>query len=188
LWNEERRIEFEFDGAKLVARDTRTVLQEPVPGGGCEVVARDAGGNVAVARRRLGKGKILVVNFALEKFVAESAPNAVDGDFTNELWRIYAWVAREAGVRRLVSKSDPRLVLTEHPALGERPSRPFRTGETPVPPTLVCALNTRPEEAEFAIDVAGRVGRVWNGAFENGRLRVGGNDGAVFEVLWREQP
>ncbi|MBR4611904.1 MAG: hypothetical protein IKO40_04220 [Kiritimatiellae bacterium] len=169
LWNEERRIEFEFDGAKLVARDPRTMLQEPVPGGGCEVVARDAGGNVVVARKRLGKGKILVVNFALEKFVAESAPNAVDGDFTNELWRVYAWAAREAGVKRLVSKSDPRLVLTEHP--------------TSDGATLVCALNTRPEKTEFAIDVSGRVGRVWNGAFENGRLRVGGNDGAVFEVL-----
>ena len=190
LWNEERRIEFEFDGAKLVARDTRTVLQEPVPGGGCEVVARDAGGNVAVARRRLGKGKILVVNFALEKFVAESAPNAVDGDFTNELWRIYAWAAREAGVRRLVAKTDPRLVLTEHlSGVATTPRR--RNGGASddegvvatSPATLVCALNTRPEETEFSIDVAGRVGRVWNGAFENGRLRIGGNDGAVFEVV-----
>ena len=33
------------------------------------------------------------------------------------------------------------------------------------------------------VDVAGRVSRVWNGALENGKLRVGGNDGAVFEVL-----
>ena len=106
-----------------------------------------------------------------DKLVAriERALKAVDGDFTNELWRIYAWAAREAGVRRLVAKTDPRLVLTEHPASEGA--------------TLVCALNTRPEESAFALDIAGRVSRVWNGAFENGRLRVGGNDGAVFEVL-----
>ena len=187
-WKEARPIGFAFEGARLSARDTSTTVMEPAPEGGgavCEVLARDENGNVAVSRSRLGRGTILFVNFALEKAVAEgSAANVVDGDFTNELWRLYAWAAREAGVRRLVAKTDPRLVLTEHQSLLSstccRAAGGSESADFPHS-ALVCALNTRPEESTFALDIAGSVGRVWNGSFENGSLRIRGNDGCVFE-------
>ena len=117
--------------------------------------------------KRLGKGRLIAVNFALEKCIVEQESEVVDNSFSNELWRIYAYAAREAGVSRLVTRDDPRVVLTEHPGT----------------PALVTALNTRDEPVACPISVRGRVGRVWNGAFADGILSIGPNDGCVFEVL-----
>ena len=145
--------------------DDFTAEQNPVD---CEVVARDSSGNVVVSAKRLGKGRVIAVNFALEKCIIEQESEVVDNSFSNELWRIYAYAARGAGVKRLVAKDDPRLVLTEHPREGE--------------PALVVAVNTHDTPVECPIRVAGRVGRVWNGSFKDGVLSIGGNDGCVFEV------
>lgn len=165
MWRESRRINFTLDGVKLTATDGFTARQNPVA---CDVIARDQTDNVVLSRKTRGKGKVLVVNFALEKDSVATFPNVFEGDFSNELWRIYAWAAREAGVSRLVTRKDPRLVVTEHP-------RPDGT-------TLVCALNTRAEDVAVEIAVKGTVGQVWNGAYENGRLKVRANDGCIFEV------
>ena len=72
-------------------------------------------------------------------------------------------------MERIVSRADPRVVFTEHPGENE--------------PTLVCALNTRDTPVSIPVSVRGKVGRVWNGSFENGLLSIGPNDGCVFEVL-----
>ena len=164
-YHKARKVAFEFEGRTMSFADDFTAEQNPVD---CEVVARDSSGNVVVSVKRLGKGRVIAVNFALEKCIIEQESEVVDNSFSNELWRIYAYAAREAGVKRLVAKDDPRLVLTEHPREGE--------------PALVVAVNTHDAPVEFPIRVAGSVGSVWNGSFKDGVLSIGGNDGCVFEV------
>ena len=145
--------------------DSYTAEQKPID---CEVVAKDSSGNVVVSLKHLGKGKVIVVNFALEKCIIEQESEVVDNGFSNELWRIYAYAAREAGVQRRVAKDDPRLVVTEHP----------RKDGT----TLVVAVNTHDKPVEATIGVAGKVGRVWNGTYKDGTLSIRENDGCIFEV------
>ena len=161
-----QNMAFEFEGRKMSVRDEFTVEQKPV---GCDVVARSSDGNVVVSVRKLGKGRVIAVNFALEKCIIEQEGEVVDNGFSNELWRIYSFAAREAGVKRLVTKDDPRLLLTEHP----------RSDGS----TLVVAVNTHDTPAEVQVKVAGTVGKVWNGSFRDGVLSLLENDGCIFEVL-----
>ena len=161
-----QNMAFEFEGRKMSVRDEFTVEQKPV---GCDVVARSSDGNVVVSVRKLGKGRVIAVNFALEKCIIEQEGEVVDNGFSNELWRIYSFAAREAGVKRLVTKDDPRLLLTEHP----------RSDGS----TLVVAVNTHDTPAEVPVKVAGTVGKVWNGSFRDGVLSLRENDGCIFEVL-----
>jgi len=165
LYHKKRPIVFAFEGRKLRASDHMTAEQRTVD---CEAVARDQTGNVVVSMKKLGEGKVVAVNFALEKCIIEGLDNVVDGDFSNELWRIYAYAAREAGVRRCVQKEDPRLVLTEHP----------RDDGT----LLVCALNTGAERKSFALAVAGAVEQFWNGRWADGRLELEGNAGCILKI------
>lgn len=165
-YHKARNVRFSFEGREMSFSDNFTAEQRPVD---CEVVAADSDGNVVVSEKRLGAGKVIAVNFALEKCIVEQESEVADNSFSNELWRLYAYAAREAGVERLVSRTDPRVVFTEHP------------GESG--PTLVCALNTRDTPVSIPVSVRGKVGRVWNGSFEDGHLSIGPNDGCVFEVL-----
>ena len=165
LFHGRRRIQFDFEGHSLAATDDFTARQRPVD---CEVVARDADGDAAVAVKALGKGRVVAVNVALEKCIVENEDNVVDGAFSNELWRIYAWAARLAGVKRIVAKDDPRLVLTEHPCDDGT--------------VLVCALNTRPEAATFALDVSGDVAEAWNCEWAEGKRALPANDGGVLHI------
>jgi hypothetical protein len=160
-----RKESFEFEGRKMSFADSYTAEQKPID---CEVVAKDSSGNVVVSIKHLGKGKVIVVNFALEKCIVEQESEVVDNGFSNELWRIYAYAAREAGVQRRVAKDDPRLVVTEHPCADGT--------------TLVVAVNTHDKPVAFPVKVYGTVGRVWNGNFKDGVLSIRENDGCVFEV------
>ena len=181
------RIEFDFEGRHLAVTDSMTAHQKPVD---CEVVAADADGNAIVAVKKLGRGKVIVVNFALEKCIVEQEADVVDGSFSNELWRIYAWAAREAGVKRLVERDDPRVVFTEHlsgvataPPLSQRGSKRRRGA---VATALVVAVNTRDEPVACPIRVGGEVRRVWKGSLKDGILRIPANDGCAFEMEIRE--
>ena len=160
-----RRVTFDFEGKRMSFVDDFTAEQTPVD---CEVAAMDSDGNVVLSVKNLGKGRVIVVNFAIEKSVAGAGENAVDGDFSNELWRIYAFAARNAGVKRLVSKEDPRLVVTEHPCEDGC--------------VLVCALNTRPEKTVFDLSVCGDVEETFNCQWRDGKLTLEGNDGGVLKV------
>ena len=80
-------------------------------------------------------------------------------------------LAASAGVKRLVGKDDPRLVLTEHP-------RPDGS-------SLVVAVNARNTPVECPVRIDGTVGRAWNGALKDGILSIGANDGCVFECFPR---
>ena len=166
LYREWHDIRFQLDGKTLRANDSFTAIQTPKD---CTVVAKDQTGNPMLTTRKYGKGKLVVVNFDLEKASIARLPNVFEGDFSNELWRIYAFAAREAGVRRLVTRSDPRLVVTEH----------HKADGT----TIVCALNTRDTDVTVPITVAeGKVGTVWNGSYADGKLSIRRNDGCIFEV------
>nr|MCR5839673.1 hypothetical protein [Kiritimatiellia bacterium] len=79
-----------------------------------------------------------------------------------------AFAAREAGVKRLVEKDDPRLLLTEHPQSDGS--------------CLVVAVNTHDKPVDFSVKVDGKVGRVWNGTLKDDVLSIRENDGCVFEV------
>ena len=166
-----RKESFEFEGRKMSFSDSYTAEQKPID---CEVLAKDSSGNVVVSLKRLGKGKVIVVNFALEKCIIEQESEVVDNGFSNELWRIYAYAAREAGVKRCVTKDDPRLVVTEHPRKDG--------GEGARRPTIVVAVNTHDKPIECPVKVNGTVGRVWNGTYKDGTLSIRENDGCIFEV------
>ena len=168
MWRQACSIDFEIDGHALHANDTFTAIQTPVA---CEVVARDRKGNVVVSRRPYGSGQVIVVNFALEKQAMTSLPNVFEGDFSNELWRLYAYAAKQAGISRLVTRADTRLVVTEHPR-GDGSA-------------IVCLLNTREEDVNAPLSLAKglRVKQVWNGAYADGKVSIRGNDGCIMEVL-----
>ena len=165
MYREAREIDFTFDGRKLHGVDDFTTLIELSRG---ETLAADRTGNPVVTSAPLGKGRVIAVNFALANLVMTKLRNTVEGDFSNELWRIYAYAAKEAGVVRRVRRADAGLVVTEHP----------RTDA----PWLVCALNTHADTRTFELSVDGTVGRVWNGTFADGKLTVSGNDGCIFEL------
>lgn len=165
LYHKGRNVSFEFGGRKMSVRDSHTAEQKPVD---CEVVAKDSTGNVVVSVKKLGKGKVIAVNFALEKCIIEQEGEVVDNGFSNELWRIYSFAAREAGVKRLVEKDDPRLLLTEHPQSDGS--------------CLVVAVNTHDKPVDFSVKVDGKVGRVWNGTLKDDVLSIRENEGCVFEV------
>ena len=124
---------------------------------GCDVLAEDADGRPAMTAKRLGAGRMLFVNGALET----NAP--IDG------WPLYAAAAEAAGVKRLVRGDNPSVGFTEHPCAGGA--------------TLVVAVNYAPEPAVCRLETDGRVTRFWGGgAVRDGVLSLGANEGAVLEM------
>ena len=165
MYRKRRDIDFTLDGERLHAFDDFTVIQEPKD---CEVIARDASGRVVMSVKPYGKGRIVVVNFMLEKLAMTSLDNVFEGNFSNPLWRIYALAAKTAGIRRTVRRNDIGVVLTEHPRTDGK--------------TLVCALNTHDHPVDCPVSISGSVGRIWSGSHADGRLKIRENDGCVFEV------
>ncbi|MBQ0031838.1 MAG: beta-mannanase [bacterium] len=121
-----------------------------------KVLLKDDAGMPFLTVNGYGKGKVLLCNAAIEA----GAPQTAEG--------VYRLAAREAGVKRAVAVDNPSIGLTEHPTDGGR--------------CLVVAVNYEPREVASALSVDGRVGRVYRGTVENGRIRMGANDAAVFEV------
>ncbi|MBQ3343691.1 MAG: hypothetical protein IJG84_17450 [Kiritimatiellae bacterium] len=165
MYNGDHKIEFDFAGSRLRASDTFVAEQKPV---GCDVLARDQTGNTVVSIKRLGRGKVIVVNFDLEHQVALGLGGSVDGKIENPMWKLYAFAAKEAGVVRRITRDDTGLVVTEHPGYGDS--------------TLVMLLNTHGEDRAFDIRVDGEVASVWNGEYREGKLHLRRNDGCIMAV------
>ena len=165
MYNGDHKIEFDFAGSRLRAADTFVAEQKPVD---CDALARDQTGNTVVSIKRLGKGKVIAVNFDLERQVALGLGGSVDGKIDNPMWKLYAFAAKEAGIVRRITRDDTGLVVTEHPGYGDS--------------TLVMALNTHGEDRTFDIRVDGEVVSVWNGEYREGRLRLRRNDGCIMAV------
>ena len=168
MYRATRKIDFTFEGVRLHASDDFTSIQTP-KGEGCEVLVRDTTGNVVMARRKYGKGCVIAVNFRLEHLAMSSLPNVFEGDFSNELWRLYGFAAKEAGVKRMVMREDVGVVVTEHPMGDDK--------------TIVCALNTHAHPVDCPLSISGKVTHVWNGEVKDGRLQIRENDGCIFEVV-----
>ena len=165
MYNGDHKIEFDFAGSRLRASDTFVAEQKPV---GCDVLARDQTGNTVVSIKRLGRGKVIAVNFDLEHQVALGLEGSVDGKIDNPMWKLYGFAAKEAGIVRRITRDDTGLVVTEHP----------RSGTT----MLAMALNTYGEDRAFDVRIDGDVVSVWNGEFKDGSLFIRGNDGCILEV------
>ena len=149
-----RRVATPRGAFALADSHTRAVTAAP----DCEILARDENGEPVMTSRRLGAGRVLFVNGALET----AAPIAG--------WPLYAAAAEAAGVKRLVRGDDPAVGFTEHPAPDGR--------------TWVVAVNYAPRPAVCRIQTAARISRVFGGAtLEDDLLRLPANDGAVME-LW----
>ena len=95
-------------------------------------------------------------------------PGCFHGEALNPVYLLYREAMERAGIRRAVTKLLPGVGITEHPLDAHR--------------TVCVAVNYEPEEAVCPLEVSGVVKEVWNGAWENGTLRIGGNDGTVFVV------
>lgn len=167
MYNCNHEIKFDFEGSRLTASDTFMAEQKTV-GENCRVLAKDQTCNTVLSVNRLGKGKVIVVNFDLERQVALGLKGAVDGKIDNPMWKLYAFAAREAGIVRRVMRDDTGLVVTEHPR-----------GDGAV---MVMALNTYGEDRLFDVRIAGDVVNVWNGKYQNGKLKIRKNDGCILEI------
>lgn len=125
-------------------------------------ILRDKSGASVMTAMKLGKGKVLYFNGALE----------VNANISG--WPVYALAAKEAGVRRLVKKGDPMLGISEHVAVDGR--------------TFVVAVNLSNEDKTFDLEIDGTLGKVWRGKIEGSALSLAGLDAAVFEIAGRPRP
>ncbi len=123
---------------------------------GATVLLRTREGRPFMTEHAYGKGRMLFVNGAIER----NAPLAA--------WPVYRLAAERAGVRRRVTRTDPRLGLTEHPTADGR--------------LYAVAVNTAPEAVAMPLKVDGEVVRTWNGAYADGVLSLGPNEGCVLEI------
>ncbi len=134
------------------------------------VLAKDAAGNAYLTVCDYGKGKVVYVNSAIERDSFLQG-GAYFGANLNPLYLVYREAARLAGVRRVVEKSAacPNVGLTEHPDGADG--------------TVVVAINYDPEPVTCPIRVDGRVGRVFKGTVEDGKIVLSANDVAIFRVF-----
>lgn len=120
------------------------------------VLVKDDSGMSFLTVNGYGKGRVLFCNAAIET----AAPLSAEG--------IYRLAAREAGVKRAVTVDNPSIGFTEH-----------QLNDSVL---LVVAINYEPSEVVGKLTVKGRVGKVYRGSVENGTIRMGPNDVAVFEM------
>lgn len=133
-----------------------------------EVLAADSTGNPMMTVGKYGKGQIFYINLAVERMAVAELPGCFHGEELNPVYLLYREAMERAGIRRVVTKLLPGVGITEHPLDAHR--------------TVCVAVNYEPEEAVCPLEISGVVKEVWNGAWENGTLRIGGNDGTVFVV------
>ncbi len=131
-----------------------------------EVLAVDAEGAPALTRCAYGKGTLIFSNFPVEAALMETPRSFMPG--APEHYRIYQAAAEIAGVKRLVTRDNPFITLTEH-----RENRDS---------LLVVAVNNTPEAASAKLTPAKGwklAGAVLGEGPQGGVLTVPGNSGAV---------
>lgn len=131
------------------------------------VLAADGRGNPVVSVNRLGRGKVVYCNFAVET-LAVVRGGCWTGKELNPLYRVYETAAHEAGVKRIVAKGCPGVGVSEHPLADGR--------------TVVVAINYEPEGVECPLEVEGRVTDCLRGGYSGGKLKLPANDAAVLIV------
>lgn len=129
------------------------------------VIAKTADGEPVVTVSNYGKGKIMFVNFAMEKMATEGS-GIFDGN--RPLYLIYREAAKVAGVKRKVELPEEciNIGITEHK---------LKDGKT-----LIVAINYNPEETRMAISVSPV--KVLRGDYTNKHIQIPANDVAIFIV------
>lgn len=135
-----------------------------------KVIAAMADGTPVVTVNRLGKGKVVYVNFAIELNAINSG-SCFSGSDISPHYLVYRAAAQEAGVRRLVERADvPHVGITEHWC--------EKAGKT-----VVVAVNYEPADVKCPFSLSsGKIGRVFRGDVKDGAMSIAGNDACVFEV------
>ena len=128
---------------------------------GASVLLKTRDGRPFMTEYAYGKGRLLFVNGAIESNAQLAA------------WPVYRLAAARAGVKRAVTRADPQLGLTEHPAEDGR--------------IYAVAVNHSPRTMVFPLQVSGKVSRVWNGHYAGGSLSLGANEGCVMEITNKEK-
>jgi len=103
-----------------------------------KILAGDQEGNPVFTAASYGKGKLIFLAMPLEESLIDRS-EAFEDD-APDYAEIYRMIAREAGIRRLMSVSDAQVTLTEHPA--------------PEGNVFVTAVNNRSELVEVPFTLA----------------------------------
>lgn len=124
-----------------------------------DVLAKDAEGSPVMTMKRLGTGRVVFVNGAVE------VNAAIDG------WPVYAEAAEVAGVKRVVRGDNPSVGFTEHSMNGV---------------TYVVAVNYKSDPVNVNIECDGTISRTFgSGALKDGVLSLGANNAVVIELNGR---
>lgn len=97
-------------GSKLTfsaGGSTRGCAYLPVVAKGAEVLAYDQHGRPSLLRHRLGSGSVVLCTYPIEHLAART--RSVNPEST---WRVYAALARAAGVELPASVDDPRVMVS----------------------------------------------------------------------------
>ena len=149
----------------MTCSDKTTVRLQPAE---AEVLGKTADGEPAFTRFLLGKGQTLVCNAPLDSQTV-ARTDVLTGEAIQPYYLVFREAAGYAGVRHVVEKGDcPYVGLTEHPTADGS--------------TIAVAINFEPRTMECPIKVNGTIGSVWRGDVTAGRIRIGPNEAAVFEV------
>ena len=124
-----------------------------------DVLAKDAEGSPVMTMKRLGTGRVVFVNGAVE------VNAAIDG------WPVYAEAAEVAGVKRVVRGDNPSVGFTEHSMNGV---------------TYVVAVNYKSDPVNVNIECDGTISRTFgSGSLKDGVLSLGANNAVVIEINGR---
>lgn len=133
--------------------DNYTWVLVPV---GCEVLARNAEGQMVMTEFRYGKGKALFFAGALE----------TNADLTG--WPVYRLAAERAGVKRRIAHNNPSVGVTEHPSADGS--------------VVVVAVNYQPRDIVCDFKSVGAVAEVFRGEVTAGKMKIRANDAVVFTI------
>ena len=137
-------------------------------------LAREADGNPIVTELTYGKGRIVCVAIPVETQLCKT-PGAFHGPTATAYWKVYQWLFR-AHSERLVTKTLPCVMLTEHPfADGRCAVVAVNASPAPVIETLNLADGWHPTATLRGVQPAQRPDGSW-------QIEMPANDAVVFMI------
>ena len=135
---------------------------------GAEVLGKTASGEPMFTKFKNGKGIVLTCNAPIDR-QAIARTDTFTGENIHPYYLVMREAAKIAGLKSVVEKGDcPWVGFTEHPAADGS--------------TIVMAINFEPRAMECPVKINGTVGRVWRGEVKDGKVVLGPNEAALFEV------
>lgn len=134
-----------------------------------EIVARDRDGEPLFFRHAYGEGWIYLLTLPLEKYLA-ATPGSFHREDRPDYGSVYRELGKAAGIRRIVTSSDPFVLLTEHEiAPGEQ---------------YVFAINysDRPRKTRLTFPKNCRIQRIFGAELLDGEATLPPCDGALYLV------